>query len=73
MTSAAKLERLKLQWGYEDRTPRCSNCAGWRKPSMDPVASTVTPATCSKGGFVVRADGCCDKWSDKRSGERLQS
>lgn len=73
MTAAA--ERRRIAWGYEEQTPLCCNCSGYRKARIDTKASKgqqLTAPTCAKGGFTVSANACCDKWSSK-TGERLMT
>jgi hypothetical protein len=67
-------KKLREQWGYEDNTPQCCNCVGYRRPHVvveGGTAKRIEPPFCKKGQFTVKAGGCCDKWSSKK-GERLK-
>jgi hypothetical protein len=69
----SQAERRRIAWGYEPDTPLCCNCVGYRKAQVDPKAppgSQLIKPRCRKGGFHVKPNGCCDKWSS-RDGERL--
>jgi hypothetical protein len=63
-------DRLRIAWNYEPSTPVCCQCSGFRKSTMDMKSRKMLPPQCKKGGFDVRPNGCCDKWSS-RTGERL--
>ena len=74
MTSAAAAAKHRIAWGYEAHTPLCCNCVGYRKATVVPGAARDKAAfkpMCSKGGFAIEPNGCCDKWSS-RGGERLK-
>lgn len=72
---SSKAQRLRAAWDYDDDTPRCATCSGYRKPALRehmPRQQAIAAATCGKGGFPIKATGCCDKWTERNTGERLQ-
>lgn len=62
----------RVRWGYEPETPRCCTCRNYRKAHM-PAPNKIEPPRCVPGRFNVMPNGCCDKWIDRSSGERLAS
>jgi hypothetical protein len=69
MGDAAEYKR-RAEWGYEPNTPVCGNCAKYRKARIAPKGR-VDPPFCVGGKFSVHANGCCDRWRDKKTGEGL--
>lgn len=66
----AAAEKRRVAWGYEADTPQCCNCAKYRKARMVPP-NKIDPPFCAGGKFHVQANGCCDRWVSKKTGERL--
>jgi hypothetical protein len=67
-------QKRRTAWGYEAPAPLCLNCSGYRKAHTEPGQpreKVLVKATCKKGGFLVDALGCCDKWSSRANGEKL--
>ncbi len=67
-------KRLRAAWDYEPDTPVCRNCSGYRKAAMRvhmPRDRALVGPICGKGGFPIQPGGCCDKWSCRKSGEKL--
>lgn len=68
-------DRLKARWNYDPDTPRCGNCAGYRRAAMRvhmPREQALVGPMCAKGKFPVQPTGSCDKWSHRLTGERLE-
>ena len=63
-------EKRRLARGYAPNTPQCCLCAKYRKARM-PTPTTIEQPWCVGGKFHVVANGCCDKWRDKKTGESL--
>lgn len=63
----------RAKWGYESSTPICATCSGYRKAAVTPHAKgpTLEPPLCVPGRSHVTPGGCCNKWRDKKTGERL--
>lgn len=63
-------DKRRFAWGYEADTPQCCMCRNYRRARM-PEPDKIEPPWCVTGKFEVKPNGCCDRWVDKRSGERL--
>lgn len=65
----AATEARRVRWGYEPDTPQCCTCVKYRKARA--TEDRLDPPFCTGGKFPVQANGCCDRWVDKKTGERL--
>lgn len=63
-------EQRRIRWGYEDDTPQCCMCRNYR-PARMPAPDKIEAPFCVAGKFHVKPNGSCEKWVDKKTGERL--
>ena len=62
-------DKRRLAWGYDPTTPTCGSCRNYCRARIS--SGKAQPPWCKAGRFSVNPGGSCDKWVDRKTGERL--
>lgn len=62
-------EQRRVAVGYAVDTPQCCMCRKYRRARIE--RGELQPAWCIGHKFTVVPNACCDKFVDRKTGERL--